>query len=82
MRDQFNALKALFDAQQTQIADLQSQLNQKASMADVNAAIAANGANNVDGFIFNGDDISDPPQKVEVEDLQSAFGDLVQALKH
>jgi hypothetical protein len=48
----------------------------------VNQAIAGNSAKNVDGFAFVGDDISDPPQKVEVEDIQSALSDLIQALKH
>jgi len=44
--------------------------------------IAANSARNVDGFVFSSDDISDPPQKVEVEDIQSQLSNLVQALRH
>jgi hypothetical protein len=36
----------------------------------------------VDGFVFSSDDISDPPQKVEVEDIQSQLSNLVQALRH
>jgi hypothetical protein len=82
LRDQFSGLKALIDAQQAQINALQTLVNQKASLDDVNQAIAGNSAKNVDGFAFVGDDISDPPQKVEVEDIQSALSDLIQALKH
>ncbi len=82
MRNQLNALKALIDAQQAQIAAQQALIDQKASMDDVNEAIAAGSARNVDGFSFSGDDISDPPQKVEVEDLQSSLSSLIQALKH
>ena len=74
-RNQFNALKALIDAQQATI-------DQKASMDDVNEAIAAGSARNVDGFSFSGDDISDPPQKVEVEDIQSTLAGLIAALQH
>ena len=46
--------------------------------------IAANSARNVDGFVFSSDDISDPPQKVEVEveDIQNQLSNLVQALRH
>ena len=80
-RNQFNALKALYDAQQTTIEAQQAQI------ADLQAQITAmpaqlGGAKNVDDFTFTSDDISDPPQKVEVEDLQANFGNLVQALKH
>jgi hypothetical protein len=81
-RDQYNALKALIDAQQAQIAALQTLVSQKASLDDVNQAIASNSPRNVDGFVFSSDDISDPPQKVEVEDIQSQLGNLVQALRH
>jgi hypothetical protein len=88
LRSQFAGLKALIDAQQTQItalqsqnAGLQAQMDRKASMDDVNLAIAAGSARNVGGFDFSGEDISDPPQKVEVEDIQSGLSGLVQALK-
>jgi hypothetical protein len=82
LRSQFAGLKALVDAQQAQITALQSQIDQKASLDDVNQAIAANSAKNVDGFVFSSDDISDPPQKAEVEDIQTQLGNLVQALRH
>ena len=82
MRGQLNALKALIDAQQAQIAALQTLVSQKASLDDVNQAIASNSPRNVDGFVFSSDDISDPPQKAEVEDIQTQLGNLVQALRH
>ena len=69
------ALKALIDAHQAQLA-------QKASMAGVNQAIAAASARNVDGFQGLSDDISDPPQKAEVEDIQSKLDGLISALRH
>jgi hypothetical protein len=88
LRDQFNGLKSLIDAQdavidtqQALIDNLQSQIDLKASMDDVNQAIAAGSARNLGGFDFQGEDISDPPQKVEVEDIQGALSGLVQALK-
>jgi hypothetical protein len=63
LRNQFNALKALMDVQQattnsqqaaigalqSQLGGLQTLVNQKVSMADVNHAITANSACNVDG---------------------------------
>ena len=79
--NQLNALKELIDAQQATIDAQQAQI------ADLQAQITAmpaqlGGAKNIDDFTFMSDDISDPPQKVEVEDLQANFGNLVQALKH
>jgi hypothetical protein len=80
-RNQFNALKALYDAQQTTIEAQQAQI------ADLQAQITAmpaqlGGAKNVDDFVLSTDDISDPPQKAEVEDIQGQLSNLVQALKH
>jgi flagellar hook assembly protein FlgD len=72
------------DARQAQIVALQTLVNQKASLDDVNQAIATASPRNVDGFVFSSDDISDPPQKVEVEveDIQNQLSNLVQALGH
>ena len=66
MRGQLNALKALNDAQAAQIAALQTALNAKPSMDDVNAAITANSSanvNNVDTLDLNP---SDPPTQNDV----------------
>jgi hypothetical protein len=52
MRGQLTALKALIDGLQAQIVALQTLVNQKASLDDVNQAVAANSARNVDGFVF------------------------------
>jgi hypothetical protein len=82
MRDQLNGLKALIDAQQSQIAALQSQIDQKASLADVTQAITAASANNVDGFDEPDTNISDPPQTVEVAAILGKLDDLISALKH
>ena len=69
-RDQFNALKALNDAQAAQIAALTARVQAlesgKASMDDVNAAIAANSSansNSVDMLDLNP---SDPPSQNDV----------------
>ena len=66
MRDQFNALKALIDAQAAQIAALQTALNAKTSMDDVNAAIAANSSANVNSVDTLDLNPSDPPTQNDV----------------
>ena len=70
LRDQFNALKALNDAQAAQIAALTARVQAlesgKASMDDVNAAITANSSanlNSVDTLDLNP---SDPPTQNDV----------------
>ncbi len=66
MRDQLNALKALYDAQQLQIAALQTALNAKPSMDDVNAAIAANSSANSNSVEQLDLQPSDPPTQSDV----------------
>jgi len=75
LRSQFAGLKALID-------DLQAQINQKASLTDLNNAITAGSAKNVDGFNEPDGDISDPPQTVEVAAIQGKLDDLISSLKH
>ena len=89
-------LKALIDAQratinsqpttigtlQSQFSGLQTLANQKPSMADVNQAIAANSACNVDGEDEPLGDISDPPTQAEVQDLQACLKALIDRLQH
>jgi hypothetical protein len=88
MRNQFNGLKALIDAQQVTIGAQQTQITALQSQAaDLQAQITAmpavlGGAKNIDDFVLSTDDISDPPQKAEVEDIQGQLSNLVNALKH
>ena len=69
-RDQFNALKALNDAQQLQIAALTARVQAlesgKASMDDVNAAIVANSSANCDSVEQLDLQPSDPPTQNDV----------------
>ena len=69
-RDQYNALKALYDAQQLQIAALTARVQAlesgKASMDDVNAAIVANSSANCDSVEQLDLQPSDPPTQNDV----------------
>ena len=83
-RDQFNALKALNDAQAAQIAALTARVQAlesgKASMDDVNAAITANSSansNSVDMLDLNP---SDPPSQNDVYQAIYKLNVLIQAL--
>ena len=80
LRNQFNALKALIDAQAAQIIALQTALNAKPSMDDVNAAIAANSSansNSVDMLDLNP---SDPPTQNDVYSAIYRLNVLIGAL--
>ncbi len=68
MRDQFNALKALIDADP--------------SMDDVNTAIAASSAKNVDFIQPMSSGVSDPPTQDEVLQIYNTLNYLIGALKH
>ena len=81
MRNQFNGLKALIDAQQVTIAAQQAQIAVQQVQIDEMPAVLG-GAKNIDDFVLSTDDISDPPQKAEVEDIQGQLSNLVNALKH
>ena len=79
MREQFNALKALIDAQAAQIASLSAQL------ADVPNQIAAaisatsnnsNGVGNLSLTINN-----NPPQQSEVQPIADKVDELINALR-
>jgi prefoldin subunit 5 len=82
LRNQFNALKTLIDAQQTQITALQSALGNFTTMEDVNSAIAAGSANNVDALVLHGTGISNPPTANDVQMVMQLVNALLQALKH
>ena len=68
LRDQFNALKALIDA--------------KPSTNDMNAAIAANSAANVDHIGPVSCGVSDPPTQDEVQQIYNTLNYLIGALHH
>jgi len=83
LRAQFAGLKALIDGldaalltQQTNIAGLQSQV------AALQTQIQSGGAKSIQGFTGLADEISDPPQKIEVEDIQAKLNDLIAALQY
>ena len=88
MRDQLNSLNDFITVLQNQVAYLQSQItdlqNQLAAvptMAAVNAAITANSAGPVTMVNPVTDTISNPPAKVEVEDIQDTLNYLLQKLQ-
>ncbi len=70
LRNQFNALKALYDAQAAQITALTARVqaleSSKASMDDVNAAINANSSANVNSVDTLDLTPSDPPTQNDV----------------
>ena len=65
LRDQFNALKALLDAQAAQIADLQQQINNRALMQAVGEFDPA---------------IHNPPTAADLEAFRDYIRDLAQQL--
>ena len=81
LRNQFTALKSLIDAQAAQIADLQSQLNQKASMTDVTAAIQQGASANSNSVITFTDTFSDPPTEAEMQALVDKLNELINQLR-
>ena len=88
LRNQLNALKALYDGQQAtitaqaaQIAALQTALNAKPSMDDVNAAIVANSSANVNSMEGLDNSPSDPPTQGDVLQLYYFGNNLLNALK-
>jgi len=68
LRGQLNALKALIDA--------------KPSTDDMNAAISANSASNVDRIAPMSSGVSDPPTQEEVQQIYNTLNYLINALKH
>ena len=80
LRDQFNALKALIDAQAAQITALTQQLSSRPTMDDVNTAITANSSansNNVDSLDMQP---SDPPTQNEVYSIVYRLNVLIGTL--
>ncbi len=81
MRGQLNALKALNDALAAQVAALQTALNAKPSMDDVNAAIVANAAANPTDITYTQMVPSDPPTKSDLQTVIELLNSLITALK-
>jgi hypothetical protein len=73
--------QAMIDAQAALINGLQSRADDLQAQITAMPAVLG-GAKNIDGFVLSTDEISDPPQKAEVEDIQGQLVNLVQALKH
>jgi hypothetical protein len=87
LRDQFNALKALIDAQQVtidaqaaQIIALTQQLANRPTMDDVNAAITANSSGNCNSMEGIQCQPSDPPTQNEVYSIVYQINLLINAL--
>ena len=72
VRSQLNALKALIDAQATQIANLQAQLNAAIAGSSTNS----NGVGNLSLTINN-----NPPQQFEVQPIADKLDELINALR-
>ena len=72
VRNQFNALKALIDAQAAQIASLQAQLNTAIAGTSNNS----NGVGNLSLTINN-----NPPQQFEVQPIADKVDELINALR-
>ena len=81
LRDQLNALKALYDTQASQIAALQTALASKTSMDDVNAAIVANSSANSNAVEATPTYASDPPTQSEVQSVIYKLNELIGALE-
>ena len=79
MRNQLNALNDKIEAQAALIAALQTALNAKPSMDDVNAAIAANSSANVNSVETTPTYASDPPQQGEVQSVIYKLNELIGA---
>ena len=72
IRDQFNALKALIDAQSAQIASLQAQLDAAIAGSSTNS----NGVGNLALALAN-----NPPQQFEVQPIADKLDELINALR-
>ena len=72
VRNQFNALKALIDAQAAQIAALQAQLNAAIATTSSNS----NGVGNLSLTINH-----NPPQQSEVQPIADKVDELINALR-
>jgi hypothetical protein len=95
LRNQFNALKALIDAQAAQIADLQALMDaQQIQIDSLNTALASrpdhdavlqlideNAACAVDSVSDLLLEVSDPPAQGEVQQICDKVSELVEALK-
>ena len=72
VRNQFNALKALIDAQAAQIASLQAQLNAAIAGTSSNS----NGVSPMNLFIGN-----NPPQQSDVQPIADKVDELINTLR-
>ncbi len=88
MRDQLNALKALYDGQQAtisaqaaQISTLTQHLSSRPTMNDVNAAIVTNIAANPSDITYTQLAPSDPPTQSDLQTVIELLNSLITALK-
>ena len=72
VRNQFNALKALIDAQAAQIASLQAQLNAAIAGTSNNSNAVANLSLSI---------ANNPPQQFEVQPIADKLDELIAALR-
>ncbi len=81
LRSQLNALKALIDAQGTQITTLTQQLASRPTMDEVNAAIVANSAANPADITYTQMTPSDPPTQSDLQTVIDLLNSLITAVK-
>jgi len=82
MRDQFNGLKALIDAQAGQIAGLTTSLSQCVTTGAMNDAILAGSANNCDFVTPLNPVVSNPPTQAQVLAIATKLNQLLAQLQH
>jgi hypothetical protein len=76
-RSQFNALKALIDAQAAQIATLNTQMSQRITTADALAVFASN----ISGTAGDATAFDDPPTQAQIEALRDNLNALIVGLQ-
>jgi len=81
-RDQFNALKALIDAQAVQIAALNTSLSNCVTTAAMTDAILATSANNCDFVTPLNPVVSNPPTQAQVLAIATKLNQLLAQLQH
>jgi hypothetical protein len=81
LRNQFNELKALIDAQQAQIDALNDALATRPDNDAVLQLLDENAACAVDAIAELTLDVSDPPAQDEVEQVRDKINELIEALK-
>ena len=80
MRNQLNALKALIDTQEAQIAGLQAALSGKTSPDDVTQMIQTLAAHSCANMPYQGITLSNPPTRDELQSIADTLDVLFTAL--